>query len=555
MNRERALRLSWDFQDDAHALLAVVLGMIGMMRMRVLVHAVVLGTVAIGIGIAAAPPTLEFTPLSLAHVGNSVAGQSHYWFPHTGAMFLGSSSSSSSPTLVVALSLQDDSAACVPARSPLEHCLHCYIPTPCLKHNLSTVVVSRDGGKAWQSFALHAGAFPQDPSGGLMLNSEEYMSTAHLTKPTLGSTVPSTVSQVSQVSFAGKGAKLFHNADGTFATATSSHNVTFGGFPATGTEWAANISAVLRWCEPVQLRGSSTTVELVQLEFPTVGAAANKGKATGAGTRLGRSLALFTSTDNFTFTFSSLVASHNTPTFSPYSNGPCEPALAELHVSGVEGTHSVLLAVFRVDSYASYYTAMSLDGGRTWSHPEPINVSSTSTPEPLGIVGSVRPRLRVVDRSDGSQAVLLVGGRPGLALWVGVPTHSRTTNTVTFAWREVNLGETHNNLVQMTGMPEAFKYSQAFVNRSQPANYLHAESTAYTHLYLLPQGSSSRNDSAQPRHQGKQPARVHRGGAGTSTGVRAVLVLVYDRLAHGWMGPNMTSQDHVFAMQFSISIT
>ena len=47
---------------------------------------------------------------------------------------------------------------------------------------------------------------------------------------------------------------------------------------------------------------------------------------------LGRSLAFFTTRDNYTFSFGGLIAAHRLAPFQNTSNGPCEAALAEITV-------------------------------------------------------------------------------------------------------------------------------------------------------------------------------------------------------------------------------
>lgn len=179
------------------------------------------------------------------------------------------------------------------------------------------------------------------------------------------------------------------------------------------------------------------------------------------------------------------------------------------------------------------------------------------------LILQVRPKLHVAHGSPGSgkSAVMLVGGRPGLMMWLGTIVGVRTfgwpdetqrmarvhgaETTVTtwlsspkasslfgleWRWDAFNIAEAHNALVTL---PE-YKYGDAWANRTVYPDFSMHGSTAYTSLIAL--GPS-----------------VHPNPAGTSS-----FVLLYDKLSNGWSGPHANgpygSEDHVFAMRFNVTV-
>lgn len=300
---------------------------------------------------------------------------------------------------------------------------------------------------------------------------------------------------------------------------------------------------------------------MVQLEL---------GGGAPAGGTAHRELVFATSNDNFTFSYAGTIARSTDPVFAGTSNGPCESAVAALPL-GASAAGSLrraglapgapedgqplqlLLAVFRVDSFAPYFHSVSLDGGWTWSAPQPC---------PTG-VGSVRPRLRTIP--GGGATVMLIGGRPGLRLWFGrvqsvtldggdaaAPADLRATGPapaaaaasahgpslrgatdlgggVALQWRwslGLNLAAAHNALVPAA----ADRFPAATVNAT--GRSLHAQgTTGYTSVVATP---------APTVGPGLAPA--------------SRFVVVYDRLGNGWDGPQPGGrEDAVFAMQVDVA--
>eukprot|EP00051_Salpingoeca_urceolata_P020003 m.296579 g.296579 ORF g.296579 m.296579 type:complete len:310 (+) comp19522_c1_seq13:80-1009(+) len=264
-------------------------------------------------------------------------------------------------------------------------------------------MLSKDQGAAWENVTLSSSAVLG--GGTVMLTPTQFLATRSFKRNSL-------------TSFAAPGRLL--TLSGTpgiprFVLTNTTRDITFNGFP----QDFANTTEIIRWCLP-QTTHSGLTVEVVQTEF-----------VTEAGHPKQRALTLFTSSDNFTWQYKSTIASHSWPQFVHFDNGPCEAAVTEL-------SPGTLFVVFRVDSFASYFAAISLDAGASWSTPKQL---------PSG-VGSVRPRLAVA-----GSTVLLAGGRPGLMLWHAAepPLVDWMTNTMHEAdpgpWMAVNLALTHNALL------------------------------------------------------------------------------------------------------------
>lgn len=179
-------------------------------------------------------------------------------------------------------------------------------------------------------------------------------------------------------------------------------------------------------------------------------------------------------------------------------------------------TDGRLLAVFRVQSCASYWSASSRDGGATWSAPSALPF------------GSVRPKL--LRLADGR--VLLAGGRPGLFLWVSSDAHATR-------WAPLRVAELHNRLLARAHPPRPPDPELLF-----PAEFVRAggsctpwNSSAASEAFI--QGSSA------------YTSLLYLGGGR--------YVLQYDRLANGWSPPMWRgrpgvwgSRDSVFAMSFTL---
>lgn len=544
---------------------------------------------------------LIVSPQSAILVGSSEHEETHFWFPQSWASF------DQGRTIAVRIQLHDDSHDCQPPT-----CHGCNKVIPCIYANSTArIALSRDAGLSWTVLPYSdsdktTAALNHWPLGtaNIQLSDTEAMAVTHETR---------TVSPDGNVvSFVSPGAKLFLNADGSFTNATSSHDIVcvqhpprnctilmlfhsltiisklvknrslskinvatahrYTGFRATEVG-AANITDLVRWCDVATVSAPSAAQPLygqvAQLELqPTtqqeVFSAPNN-----------RALTFVTSTDNFTFTFRSVIARHDNPLFNGTSNGPCEAAIVSVPLPSAVAAElqlqldkdnmqpppfhdgafeHALLVVFRVDSFHTYFHSVSIDDGATWSEPQEL---------PAGLA-SVRPKLHVAHGSPGSNkcAVMLVGGRPGLMMWLGTILGVRSLGsedetqqtgrvhgaemTVTtwlstpkssskfgleWRWDSFNMAEAHNALVTIS----EYKYGDAWANRTVYPDFSMHGSTSYTSLIAL--GPS-----------------VHPNPAGTSS-----FVLLYDKLSNGWNGPHINgpygSEDHVFAMHFNVTFT
>ena len=454
---------------------------------------------------AAAALAVRFSPTSLTKVGSSGTAPSHFWFPHVAAAF-----GPDKGTMLVSVRLADDSAQCVHPT-----CVGCSKIAPCKSGNTTTALLSGDSGLSWQRARTAQLQQASLNLGGVKLAADTYMVAPsfhrHGDGPVWGDSTDSR--------------QIVRTArDNLTVRQAPSQTVTFTGIPA---EISSEMTGLIRWCEVIALEGGGAA-EIAQLEMPK-------------SSPLGRSLAFFRTDNNLTFSFGGLIAAHRHSPFQNTSNGPCEAALAEVSVRGL--SHPVLLAVFRVDSFADYYHTTSADNGLTWQ---------PCTQLPKGM-GSVRPRLRVFTTGppgQEEQMVALVGGRPGLMLWVGSPavvssgtSGSPTTGGIRWAWSETNLALIQNELVALPSHRALRNtaYSAAWANRTVIGSFDLHESTAYTHLFAVPPPPPP-------------PAPRSRSTASTEEGAVASFVLLFDRLAHGWAGPPGPDlkEDYVFAMGFQL---
>lgn len=112
-----------------------------------------------------------------------------------------------------------------------------------------------------------------------------------------------------------------------------------------------------------------------------------------------RALTFVTSTDNFTFTFRSIIARHDNPLFNGTSNGPCEAAIVSVPLPSAVGAalqrehdrspDHALLVVFRVDSFHTYFHSVSIDDGATWSEPQELPAGLASVRSLFSLLWSI----------------------------------------------------------------------------------------------------------------------------------------------------------------------
>eukprot|EP01052_Picozoa_sp_SAG31_P013386 SAG31_NODE_803_length_12003_cov_25.248593_11_plen_418_part_00 len=156
------------------------------------------------------------------------------------------------------------------------------------------------------------------------------------------------------------------------------------------------------------------------------------------------------------------------------SDGPGEPSTARL-------SDDTLWCIFRSDSSQFYWSATSIDEGRTW-----MNISR------LPFAWSVKPRLRVTS----SGVLVLTGGRPGINMWA--------SNTKGLHWSRFNLAAEHNRLLRAAGADQSLLFDEQVVNADGPH---------FPRAHPEPQTSSY---------------------TGLVEAADGAMVISYDRLANGW---------------------
>ena len=179
-------------------------------------------------------------------------------------------------------------------------------------------------------------------------------------------------------------------------------------------------------------------------------------------------------------------------------DGPEEPAVVQLQDGRI-------LAIFRVESFHGHWGALSTDGGHHWGTP-----FETGT-------WAVSPNLLELK----SGAIVLTSGRPAIGLWI-TSSHNFTGGKDQ-KWDFYNVIKAHN--AKAADPSHRYPAVDAAVRNvsspKYPVGYQHAgrgATTAYTGLTLLDEDDT--------------------------------LLLSYDRLANGWLGPPgpLGDADMVFSM-------
>jgi hypothetical protein len=173
------------------------------------------------------------------------------------------------------------------------------------------------------------------------------------------------------------------------------------------------------------------------------------GASLGAPGGANMSTVLFNSTDGHTWNFMSVIM--DAVDYPDSEEGPNESALAVLG--------SKLIVVTRIDggdgscgAYSKwcaehlapmkpYLMSMSADGGWQWARGRAMFDTDGQA------IGSARPKLLTLsppDHSNDTSPLILVGGRPGLYLWLSVNA-GRT-------WKPFNLAKIHNELQPQPGL-------------------------------------------------------------------------------------------------------
>lgn len=193
-------------------------------------------------------------------------------------------------------------------------------------------------------------------------------------------------------------------------------------------------------------------------------------------------------------------------------SGPCEPAVVQL-----PGSDDRVLSVFRVQSFAGHWGAMSTDGARSWGLPFPTGTWAVS------------PNLLALN----SGAVVLTSGRPGIGLWLANFANHKSTDTSP-EWTFHNVATAHNKGISVA----ALRYPDVDAEVSNASSH----DSAYIVNAANPYGSPDMNHASSTAY----------------TGLLALdnetLLLSYDRLASGWAGPpgRLGDEDFVFAMRVTV---
>ena len=144
-----------------------------------------------------------------------------------------------------------------------------------------------------------------------------------------------------------------------------------------------------------------------------------------------------------------------------------------------------LLCVFRADSTSYYWAAWSSDEGQTWSDPKNLSVA-----------WSVKPQLLLTSKG----VLLLTGGRPGIFMWASIDGGE--------SWvKQWNLAAVHNKLVNAGALSANYTYDEQVVNVTGP------------------------------KHSRARPQPETSSYTGLTEAKDGAVVVSYDRLANGWVGP------------------
>jgi hypothetical protein len=378
------------------------------------------------------------------------------------------------------------------------NCSRCHKPCD----PASLLLASFNHGATWAPASLPSNS-ASIGAGGIRLSDTEYLVDAggsgYERNASLGT-------------FVGAGRVITLLGNASFGARPSEQPLVFAfGQDGPGAALFDRATAIIRWCLPSRVNVTHMG-EVVQVEMSppsTDGAALGWHGAVGSGPggrapalpskdpfmtpKAHRGLAFFISADNYTWTYAGAIASSDDHQFDPYTNKPCEPAFVAL-------ANGTLLTVFRVDSFAPYYTSQSDNGGRTWSRPRTLGAPD---------MGSVRPRLATY--GPRGENILLIGGREGLMAWT-------TSIDAGGIWRSVNLAEAHNAAVQAATLPAAWLYPPSYANRTRSHSFSVQGSTSYTSLIEVAPSEGR-------------------------------FTLLYDHLAQGWLGPGPGQADYVFVAQ------
>ena len=205
--------------------------------------------------------------------------------------------------------------------------------------------------------------------------------------------------------------------------------------------------------------------------------------------------------------------------FGNSSDGPGEPSTTRL-------SDNRLLMVIRIDGDAPYWKSFSSDDGHSWT--VPVRMVS---PTGLG-QWSVKPRVRQV---PGTNLLVLLGGRPGLNLWVS----QDFGNT----WIRYNIAKEHNNQLQQHQAIEHNNQLQQHQGVQQRTTQNITE-LLYTHEVV-----DCTNWTA-PRANPPQTSSYF----GATFARDGALVLSYDRLSDGWHGAHINGTWGSFDTMFTMRV-